>query len=326
MKKLSVIFFGTHHFAATILAGLLESPLISVALVITRPDQPAGRGRQTKKPAVKILAEKYQLKIDQPPTLKSYPLSRFSFTRKSRILDSAAAESGPPKIYDLGLVAQYGLLIPGRIINAPESGTLNVHTSLLPKYRGASPGQCALINGESETGVTIMKMDEGLDTGPILSQAKLKIAPDDTYPDLEEKLARLGLSALLKTVPPYCRGELGGLAQTENEATYCCMLTRADGRIDWSKNTEEIYNLYRGLTPWPGIWTMWGNARLKLVKIKPHDKTIAAGKVLIANKQLLIGTKNKSIEILELQLEGKKSMDAQTFINGHKQINGVILK
>ena len=306
MKKLSVIFFGTHHFAATILAGLLESPLISVALVITRPDKPAGRGRQTKKPAVKILAEKYQLKIDQPPTLKSYQL--------------------PATSYQLGIVAQYGLLIPGRIINAPESGTLNVHTSLLPKYRGASPGQCALINGESETGVTIMKMDEGLDTGPILSQAKLKIAPDDTYPDLEEKLARLGLSALLKTVPPYCRGELGGLAQTENEATYCCMLTRADGRIDWSKNTEEIYNLYRGLTPWPGIWTMWGNARLKLVKIKPHDKTIAAGKVLIANKQLLIGTKNKSIEILELQLEGKKSMDAQTFINGHKQINGVILK
>ncbi len=304
MQKIPIVFFGTHNFAATILDGLLQSPAFSVDLVITQPDRAVGRKQELQPSPVKILAQKHNLKIAQPESLKNYTL---------------------PGDFEVAIVAQYGLLIPEDIINTPKHGTINVHTSLLPKYRGASPIQSALINGEKKTGVTIMKMDAGLDTGPILAQKKLKITGDDTYTTLDNKLAKIGLLALLKAVPAYIQGKLRPKVQDNSKATTCKQLSRDDGKIDWGKTAQEVYNIYRGLSPWPGIWTMWNGKRLKLLEIKIVNKKLKNGQVKIEDDSIIIGCGKKSIEILQLQLEGKKSMDAKEFLNGYKSIDGTIL-
>jgi len=304
-KKIKTVFFGTHDFAAVILQGLIESPFVSIDLVVTQPDKPVGRKQEFKKSPVKILAEKYEIKIDQPASLKNYEL--------------------PISDIELGVTAQYGLLIPKHILGTPKHGILNVHTSLLPKYRGASPIQSALINGETETGVTIMKMDVGMDTGPILLQKTLQIDPDDTYLDLDKKLAVIGSDALLEAIPDYTAGELKPTEQDNSKATLCKQFKREDGKIDWTKTSEQIYNQYRGMTPWPGVWTTWGNKRLKLLKIKLNQKSIEPGKVCVENDTMYIGCAENAIEIIELQLEGKNSTDTKTFINGHKEMDGDML-
>ncbi|MFA6427386.1 MAG: methionyl-tRNA formyltransferase [Candidatus Magasanikbacteria bacterium] len=305
-KKIKTVFFGTHNFAETILEGIANSPLFDVQLVITQPDRPVGRKQELQVPPAKLLAQKYNIPVEQPASLKNFKFQISNFK--------------------LSIVAQYGLLIPPHILNAPQHGTINVHTSLLPKYRGASPIQSALINGETETGVTIMKMDVGLDTGPILLQKSLIIDPDDTYTDLDKKLAVLGVQGLEEAIPQYIEGKLNPVPQDDSKATTCKQLSRDDGRIDWNKTSQEIYNLYRGLTPWPGVWTMWQDKRLKLLNIKPVKDSISAGQVTVKNDILLIGTSNASIQVLELQLEGKPKMDAKIFLNGYKNIVSSILK
>ncbi|MBU2542383.1 methionyl-tRNA formyltransferase [Patescibacteria group bacterium] len=302
---ISTIFFGTHDFAVTILQGLIDSPLFDVQLVITQPDKPVGRKKELTPPPVKILAEKYGIKVEQPESLKNFKFQISNFK--------------------LSICAQYGLLIPEKILNAPKNGTLNIHTSLLPKYRGASPIQSALINGETETGVTIMKMDKGLDTGPILLQKSIKIKPNDTYLDLDKKLAKIGLLALLEAVPSYVLGELHPTGQNNDEVTFCKQFTREDGKIDWNKTADEIYNLYRGLTPWPGVWTTWEDKRLKLLKIKKSTLEIAPSLVKTEDSKIYIGTNNESIQILELQLEGKQKMTAEQFVNGYTNLNDSML-
>ncbi len=307
MQKIKIIFFGTHDFAVTILQGLIDSPLFDIQLIITQPDKPVGRKKILTPPPVKILAQKYGIKVEQPESLKTFDFTDFK------------------DFIDLGICAQYGLLIPEQVLNAPTYGTLNTHTSLLPKYRGASPIQSALINGEVETGVTIMKMDKGLDTGPILAQKMLEIAPDDTYTDLDNKLSNIGLLTLLETIPDYISGELKPKEQDNSQASTCKQFTRDDGQIKWEKTAKEIYNQYRGLTPWPGVWTTLGNKRLKLLKIKPANLELKPGLVKIENEKICIGTSNKSIEILELQLEGKQKMDAKQFLNGYTNLNDSML-
>jgi len=306
MQKIPIIFFGTHNFAATILKGLIASPLFSIELVVTQPDKPAGRKKEIQKSPVKILAEKNNLKINQPKTLKNYKPQATS--------------------YKLAIVAQYGMIIPKNIIDAPKYGTINVHTSLLPKYRGASPIQTAIINGETETGVTIMKMDEGLDTGPILIQKSVKIGKDDTYPQLDSKLAQIGLQGLLEATLRYIEGKIKPKAQNDNLASDCKQLSRESGKINWKLSAQKLYNLYRGLMPWPGIWTTWNGQRLKLIEIKPSDKKIKEGTVEVDNDKIFIGCSKNSIEVFKLQLEGKKAMNAKDFINGYQAIDGVILK
>lgn len=300
-KKISTIFFGTHNFAVKILQSLLDNPQISVDLVITQPDKPVGRKKIMTPSPVKILAEKYGLKIDQPQSLKNYTLEA--------------------KTYQLGICCQYGLLIPENILNAPKHGVLNVHTSLLPKYRGASPIQSALINGETETGITIMKMDKGLDTGPIILQKSLKIELDDTFPDLDEKLSKIAILALSEAIFPYVEDKIQPQSQNNEQATFCREFSRDNGKIDWSKTAHEIYNQYRGLTPWPGVWTMLGDKRLKLLKIRPVEFIVLSSEFLVKDNKIYIGCGDKkSIEITELQLEGSKPMDAKIFLNGFSNL------
>jgi methionyl-tRNA formyltransferase len=297
MSKLKVVFFGTHDFAAEILQGLLDNPSLSIELVITQPDKPVGRKQELQKSAVKILAEKHGLKVEQPVSLKNYELGT--------------------KNCELGVCAQYGLIIPQNILDTPQLGILNVHTSLLPKYRGASPVQMALVNGETESGITIMKMDAGMDTGPILLQKSVEIDLNDTYLTLSQKLAKTANFALLEAINGYVSGEIIPQPQDNEKATYTRILTREDGQIDWSKKRQEIYNQYRGLMPWPGVWSMFGDKRIKLLKIRPAELMAETGKWKQEDGRLYVGCTGGSIEILELQLEGAKAMDAKTFINGY---------
>ncbi len=297
---ISVVYFGTHHFSAHILKSLIDSKIFDIKLVVTQPDRPAGRKKEIQPSAVKIIAQKYNLKIVQPETLKNYNL---------------------PVAADLNITCQYGLIIPKAVLDTAKRASLNVHTSLLPKYRGASPIQSVLINGEKETGLTVMLMDEKMDHGDILRQQKITIDPDDTFVELNNKLLAIAPELLIKTIGDYLTGKITSQIQIHDEATFCKEFTRDDGKIDWQKTGEQIYNQYRGLTPWPGIWTEYNGKRLKLLEIKPAHESIDPGKITTIQDKLFAGCgQNTSIEIIKIQLEGKNHMSAKEFINGFKNI------
>ena len=304
MNQLHVNFFGTHTFACEVLATLVKNPSINIDLVVTQPDRPVGRKKEITPPPVKLFAEKYDMPISQPASLKT-------FVSNSNV--------------DLNIVAQYGLLIPKDVLDAPRYGTINVHTSLLPLYRGASPIQHALLNGDTYTGVTIMKMDEGLDTGPVLSQKKVKIMPDETYPDLDKKLAIVSGPLLLDTIEQYVSGDISPKNQDNAQATTCHKLTRDDGRIDWNSTAQQIYNQFRGLTPWPGVWTVYNDKRLKILSLKPSEVSSPAGLVTTDSGILRVGTTDGSIIIDTVQPESKNIVSAQSFIAGNREIHNTTL-
>ncbi len=294
---ITLAFFGTHEFGATILESLTKDDRFSVDLVVTQPDKPVGRKQVLTPPPVKILADKLGIKTVQPESLKNFHLEQ--------------------NIFDTAVTAQYGLLIPSHLFNETKHGFVNVHTSLLPKYRGASPIQSALINGETETGVTIMIMDAGMDTGDILSQEKIAISPDETYPELDTHLAEIGSKLLLKTLPEYIDGKLTPQKQDETKVTVCKKLSRDDGKIDWNKTTEEIYNLYRGTMPWPGIWTTLDGVRVKLLKIKPASITLEPGVIQTSDDKIFVGTGDGSIEVIKIQFEGKTALEVNACLAGY---------
>lgn len=328
MKKISLIFFGTEDFAATILQGLIDSSDFEIKLVITQPDKPVGRKQELRQPPVKILAEKYGLKIEQPDTLKNFNL---------------------PTDADLGVAVQYGLLIPKHILETPLHGITNIHPSLLPKYRGASPIQSAILNGEIQTGVTVMKMDEGLDTGPILLQKQVKIEPNETYTTLAQKLAKIASCTLTEAIQGYVSGQIQPQAQDSALATNCREFKREDGQIDWSQSAVEIYNQWRAFQPWPGVFTevTFGKKKIKIKILKmcypvSFPPCLPAGRrtressptnwmpdhvvhdnidnpFIKLNKKSLgaMAGDGQIILIDELQPEGKKAMNVESFINGY---------
>lgn len=305
MEKIKIAFFGTQDFAATILDGLLSNTTFSVETVFTQPDRKVGRKQMVEESPVKKLALKHGAHIEQPESLKNYSI-----------------EAGK---YSFAVVAQYGLIIPQHIIDAFPQGMINVHGSVLPAYRGASPIQAALMAGEKTTGITIMIMDSLVDHGPILAQNSLPIAPDDTYTTLAQKMAVEGSKLLLNTLPKYVGGEITPQVQDHSQATFTKLLTKDNGKIDFTWPAKTIYNLYQGLTPWPGIWCTWNDKRLKLLKITEATKTLPPGEVLIEDKHIFIGCGKDSIEVLELQLEGKNTMVADVFANGYKNFNRTTL-
>lgn len=303
----SFFFFGTEEFGAAILESLIKNGNFKVKKVFTQPDRPVGRKQELQKSPVKLIAEKYGLEVAQPGTLKNFELS----------------EPAP----DLNVVCQYGLIIPKKILEYPKKGSINVHTSLLPKYRGASPIQTAIINGETETGVTIMVMDEKMDHGDILAQAKVEISPDETYLELSKKMEPIACELLIPTLDKWLKKEIAPQTQDESQATFCKLFTREDGKVNWNKSAQEIYNQYRGLTPWPGIWATLQGKRLKLITIRPGKKTgLAPGQIVFEKDAINIGTSDGSIEALELQLEGSKQMNANAFSNGFRKFQNLILE
>ncbi len=296
-EKISTIFFGTEAFARDILESLVNSEQIFLDLVITKPDQKIGRKQEQKENPVKKFAKDNKLAFRQPEDL-----------------DHLQIEGS----IDIGVAAQFGKIIPTSLLNTPKYGILNVHTSLLPEFRGPTPIQTALLEGVSKTGVTIMKMDEGLDTGPILLQKVIEIEPTDRCPNLNKKLAQLGSEALLTAIPKYINNELEPKPQKDEQATTTSYFTREDGKIDWSDNAQDIYNQFRAFTPWPGIWTKWNDQRLKLHEIKTAEKELKKGKVKIEDNNLFIGCGKNAISVQKIQPAGKQKMDIHDFINGYK--------
>jgi methionyl-tRNA formyltransferase len=307
MIQLRIVFMGTPPLAATVLEALLAEKTFEVIAVITQPDQPKGRELKLQPSAVKELALKTNLSVLQPERARDE-----TFIAQVRELTP-----------DIIVVAAYGQILPQSLLDIPRFGCLNVHTSLLPKYRGAAPIQWAIINGDQETGVTIMKMDAGLDTGAMVSEEQTPILPEDDSQTLYDRLARLGGTLLARTIPDYVAGKIMPRPQPADGVSYARKIKKEDGRLDWSQPALVLWNRVRGLTPWPGTFTSFQNAGATgLIKIwrAEHLETVsgAPGEILSADRHgIVVACGVGALRILELQREGGKRLGAQQFLAGH---------
>jgi len=293
-----IVFLGTPEFAVPTLERAFAAGH-EIAAVVTQPDRPKGRGRQLAAPPVKETALRLGLAVHQP----------------ERIRTPEAIELLAGLKPDAMVVVGYGKIIPQAIIDIPRHGIVNVHASLLPKYRGAAPVQWAIANGESETGVTTMRIDAGLDTGDILKQRKTEIGLHETAVELAQRLAAIGAALLVETLAGLERGEIVPRPQNSAEATFAPVLKKEDGRIDWTRPAAEISNRIRGFTPWPGCFT---HLRGKAIEISRARATAGAtgepGSVHPIRGRLVVTCgEGTALEILEVQMEGRKRMDAAAF-------------
>lgn len=306
MSALRIIFMGTPELAATSLAALLREPTFHIVAVVTQPDRPKGRDLKLHPSPVKELALKSNLPVLQP--------------LKAR--DEQFIAALRPLQPELVAVAAFGQILPKALLDLPRLGCLNVHTSLLPKYRGASPIQSAILNGETETGVTIMKMDVGLDTGDILTQRVTPIRAEDNAATLHDRLAQLGAELLVETIPAYAAGQIQPRPQRHELATHVAKIRKEDGRIDWSQPARAIWNRIRAFTPWPGAFTFLPGATqpvlLKLWQAEVSPQTGAPGAILAADKAgILIGCGEGSLRLTSLQREGGRRLTAGEFLAGN---------
>lgn len=302
-----VVFLGTPEFAVPSLQAL--SSTYGVLAVFTQPDRPKGRGNQMSQSAVKNAASEVGLSVYQPERI-----------RRPDVIEQLK-NLNP----DLMVVVGYGQIIPQTIIDIPKYGILNIHASLLPKYRGAAPIQWAIANGETETGVTIMQIDAGLDTGDMLLKESVRIGPDETAPELSARLAPLGARLLLEAIAQIATGQIHREHQDHAQATYAPVLKKEDGRIDWALPSMRIYNRLRGFTPWPGAYTTFRDQQLLVVRARPLEASagpppaLSPGVLRVHKRQLFAGCgENTVLELIEVQPAGKKHMSAEAFLNGHK--------
>lgn len=310
-KRSRIVFMGTPGFAAKALEHLLASPDHEVVAVYTQPDRPCGRGQKCKASEVKQLALEHGLEIVQP--------EHFKDPREVELLASFAP--------DYLVVVAYGLILPQAVLDIPRLLPVNVHASLLPKYRGAAPIQRAIMNGETVTGITIMRMDAGMDTGPMLLQRSLAIDINDTAQTLHDQLADMGGRLLVDALNRYSAGTLHPIPQDSSKATYAAKLTKAEGLIDFSKTAREVHNLIRGVTPWPGAYYgcehLPGKECLQLI-LQPGTIGPALPELLepgqpygLIDERLAIACKDKLYLVPALCPEHKKAMDARSFWCGY---------
>lgn len=299
----SVVFYGTSPFAVPSLDALAQDVRFDVLAVVTQPDRPAGRKGALAKSAIKLAAERLGLRVEQPERLKS--------EEAYMLLQSIGAE--------LGVVASYGQIIPQRVLDLYSKGMINVHASLLPEYRGASPINAAIRDGKSETGVTIMRMDANMDHGPILAQAAEPIREDDTATVLTPRLADLGADLLLATLPGYLDGSIKPVEQDHEKATFVKLLSREDGKLDPRKPAAELERLVRAMDPWPGTYLEYGDKRLKVLKAALGPETNREVGALFFDGALRYACANgSSLTLLTVQPEGKKPMEGAAFARGMK--------
>lgn len=300
---------GTAELSCASLQKLAEN--YSVVAVVTQPDKPRGRELKLQFSPVKTLAEELKLPVLQPLKARDE-----TFIAELRGLKP-----------DLIVVVAYGQILPQSILDLPKFGCVNVHTSLLPKYRGASPIQSAILNGDAQTGVTIMKMDVGLDTGGIISQARTPILKEDNSQTLHDRLAQIGADLLVKTIPDYVEGKILPKPQPVEGASYAAKIKKEDGRIDWSEPAEKILNRLRAFTPWPGAFTLLHAEPkplfLKIWKAEVVGNNGQTGTVLSADKNgIVVACGKDALRILELQREGGRKLSAQEFLAGHPLSQG----
>jgi methionyl-tRNA formyltransferase len=318
---MNLVFCGTPKFAVPTLQNLVEAGH-SVPLVITQPDRPRGRGMELSISPVKDAALRLGLTVQQPATIKN----------NAEFRDRLAAIAP-----DAIIVVGYGRIIPQWMIDLPRFGNLNLHASLLPKYRGAAPIQWAIANGESVTGVTTMRIDAGLDTGDILLQRELPIVTEDTSETLGPKLASIGADLMVETLKLLAEGKLQSQPQNHSQATLAPILKREDGRMDFTRTATDLFNRLRGFQPWPGAFTLFKGKTLQVHRARPaqnaHKSTakLSPGEISIEAARLLIGCgvhqkqgneNDTALDLLEVQLEGKRRMTAQEFINGYRPQSG----
>jgi methionyl-tRNA formyltransferase len=310
-ENLRVIFMGTPDISANILEALLQDSY-NIISVYTQPDKKVGRKQVIQKTPVKILAEKNNIPVYDPRKLDEITITQLR-------------EQKP----DLIILIAYGKILPPAFLDAPSLGAVNIHPSLLPKFRGPSPIQNALLTGEKITGTTIMLMDAGMDTGEILKQAEIEITSTELYAELEKKLTQLSIEILLETLPKWLNGEIMPQKQDDSMATYCKMIRKADGQINWNDSAQVLYNKYRAFSAWPGIFTLWNDKRLKLSNIKfvaNNSASHKTGEVFEVDNIIYVQTNSGVIELAEVQLEGKPNTKIVDFVNGHKDFIGSILK
>jgi len=297
---------GTAELACASLAALLASKECEVAAAVTRPDRPRGRHLQAQPTPVKRMAEVAGLRLLQPESARDPAFAAELATLQPEVI----------------VVGAYGQILPQAVLDLPRFGCVNVHASLLPKYRGAAPIQWAILNNEPVTGVSIMKMAAGLDTGDVLSQRTTAIGPDETAAMLHNRLAAMGGELLMDTLPPYVAGAITPQPQDHAASTYARKITKADGRMDWARSALELRNQVRAFTPWPGAFVTWsvhGNARLlKIWRAQIEHRQGRAGEVLQADKTgLVVACGTDALRLEQLQLEGGRTMTAVDFLAGH---------
>ena len=303
---MNIIFFGSSDFVEIVLKDLHKEH--NVISVVTTPDAPAGRKGQLSPTPIAELAAKLELALLKPASLKT--------TEAEHQLKALNP--------DLFVVASYGKIIPQNILDIPKFGCLNIHPSLLPKYRGPTPIQTALKNGDTETGISIIVMDAEVDHGPILVQEKFSIDRNEHFQSLANKLFYIGSQLLLDNLKKYTDKTIIPLGQDHTSATFTKMLNKEDGKVDWTKSASEIYNQYRALIEWPGIWTTWKDQQLKIISCEPINVTgqgspgdISLGGLVTCGKE--------SMQLKSIQLPGKQPMEIKEFLNGHKDFIGSAL-
>ncbi len=299
-----IVFFGTPAFAIPSLTALLHSGE-EVLAVVTQPDKRKGRSRVSSPPPVKKFASNNRIMVLQPINIKD-PLF---FDRLSNTMP------------ELLVVVAYGKILPAQILKLPSHGCINVHASLLPKYRGAAPIQWAIINGEKKTGITTMLMDEGLDTGNMLLQEETEIHDDDNAETLSKRLAELGASLLVKTIKGLKDGSIKPTPQA-GTPSYAASFKKEDGRLNWSKTAKEIFNFIRGMYPWPCAYCYLNKERIKITRAKVLEGPGSPGRIERTGEKFIVGTGEALILIIELQPEGKKPMSAKAFLQGRRLKEG----
>ncbi len=312
---MKIVFMGTAELSCASLETLAGDKAFSVAAAVTQPDKPKGRDLKLQPSPVKSLALKLNLPVLQPSRARDE-----QFIAELRALKP-----------DLIVVVAYGHILPQAILDLPKFGCLNVHTSLLPKYRGAAPIQWAIANGETDTGVTVMKMDAGLDTGPIVSQRRTAILPEDNSATLHDRLARLGAELLAQTIPDFVAGKVQPQPQPVEGASHSPKIKKVDGHIDWSLPAKTIWNRLRAFTPWPGAFTFLAGKPnphlLKIWKAEIVEQSGGTGEILSADKNgITVGCGDNALRILELQREGGRRMNAAEFLSGHPLKAGEIFE
>jgi methionyl-tRNA formyltransferase len=312
-----IVFCGTPEFAVPTLRDLLANPEFTVEAVVTQPDRPRGRGQRVSASPVKELAAQAGMRIYQPASVKSDEAQDFF------------AQIKP----DAAVIIAYGQIIPRRLLEIPRLGWMNLHASLLPKYRGAAPIAWAIINGESKTGLTTMRLDPGLDTGPILMQREIAIGSDETAPELTSRMAELGAPLVAESLIKLERGEIAPIPQDSTQASYAPILTKEHGRIDWAQPAVETYNRIRGLALWPGAFTtfrgrlchVWGRPSAPATRAEPHITAIAqdAGTLIVGDAMIeVICGEGTRLHVEAVQIEGRKRVRAREFVNGARLGSG----
>lgn len=298
-----IVFMGTPAFAVPSLEQLAES--YDIVAVVTQPDRPAGRKQRPTAPPAKEAALARGLPVWQPPALR---------TPEAVARLRALAP-------DIIVVVAFGQILRANVLEVPPHGCLNVHGSLLPRYRGAAPVPAAILAGETKTGVTLMQMDEGMDTGPIIAQATCSIAPDDTTATLSERLALLGADLLVETLPPWLAGKIVPQLQDDSQATHCGLIAKADGRLAWQLPAEELARQVRAYFPWPAAFTSWQGKSLKVLRAVPLPDWRGEeqpGQVVALDDGAGVVAGKGALRLLEVQLASKRAMTIEDFLRGQR--------